>query len=171
MGLHVQSLDRSVEFYTSVLGFQLAFRWRPKADYIAKLTGEAGYQLEAAVMRIADAHVALELLEYQHRRDSPARAADAVPGTAHLALGVRDIDEMYARLIEHCVRTTSAPVTSTIGPLANGRILLAFDPTRSGWNSSSLGAGCTNTRSRRTSRTTPEPAQLGPTASCGRHRR
>lgn len=128
IGLHVSSLEKSLEFYTGMFGFELAFRWAPQAPYLAQLLGEQDYQMEAAILRLPNSNVVLELVEFRHRREPRANARMAVPATTHISLAVRGLDDLYARLMQAGVEAISPPVTPTIGPNVNGRVVIVLDP-------------------------------------------
>lgn len=128
MGLQVADLQRSVAFYRDVLGFEVVFAWNPRAAYIAELVGYPGVDLHAAILRLPDSSVFLELLEYRNVERHPVDTGTANPGTAHIAFFVDDLDGLYARLIERGVGSVSPPVTPTIGPNRGGRAVYMLDP-------------------------------------------
>lgn len=128
MGLQVADLERSLAFYRDVLGFEVVFAWNPRAPYIAELVGYPGVDLHAAILRLPDSSVFLELLEYRNVERHPVDTGTANPGTAHIAFFVDDLDGLYARLTERGVGSVSRPVTPTIGPNRGGRAVYMLDP-------------------------------------------
>lgn len=127
-GLQVESLDRSLEFYCGVLGFELVFRWNPRADYIEELVGYPGVDLHSAILRMPGTDVALELLEYRNVERHAVDTRTANPGTAHIAFFAEDLDELYTELRARGAGTVSPPVTPTIGPNKGGRAVYMYDP-------------------------------------------
>ncbi len=128
IGLQVADLERSVGFYQGVLGFDVVFQWNPQAAYIGELVGYPDVDLHAAILRLPNSDVFLELLEYRNVERSPVDTSTANPGTAHIAFFVDDLDTLYARLRERGVASVSAPVTPTIGPNIGGRAVYLKDP-------------------------------------------
>ena len=127
-GLQVQDLQRSVEFYRDLLGFEEVFSWNPRAPYIEQLVGYPGVDLHSAILRPPNSEVFLELLEYRNVDRTPVDTGTANPGTAHTAYYVDDLDALYVELTVKGVRAVSAPVTPTIGPNAGGRAVYLIDP-------------------------------------------
>lgn len=128
MGLQVADLERSLAFYRDILGFEVVFAWNPRAPYIAELVGYPGVDLHAAILRLPDSSVFLELLEYRNVDRHPVDTGTANPGTAHIAFFVGDLDGLYGRLTERGVGSVSRPVTPTIGPNRGGRAVYMLDP-------------------------------------------
>jgi lactoylglutathione lyase len=127
-GIAVSDLERSVRFYRDVLGFELAFAWNPRADYIRTLIGYPGADVHSAILRMPNSDYFLELMEV---RDVAKRAVDtgtANPGVAHIAFFTDDCDGLYAELRAKGVEAVSAPVTPTIGPNEGGRAVYMLDP-------------------------------------------
>jgi lactoylglutathione lyase len=128
IGLQVADLERSVGFYQGVLGFDVVFQWNPQAAYIGELVGYPDVDLHAAILRLPNSDMFLELLEYRNVERSPVDTSTANPGTAHIAFFVDDLDTLYARLRVWGVASVSAPVTPTIGPNIGGRAVYLKDP-------------------------------------------
>lgn len=128
MGLQVADLARSVAFYEGILGFEVVFQWNPRAPYIGALVGYPEVDLHAAILRMPDSDLFLELLEYRNVERRPVDTSTANPGTAHVAFFVDDLDTLYADLLEKGVDSVGPPVTPTIGPNEGGRAVYLKDP-------------------------------------------
>jgi len=128
VGLHVTDLKRSEQFYVGIVGFEPLFSWNPRAPYINQLTGYVDVDLHATILQLPGTSTSLEIMEYRNVDQIPARAADAQPGTAHLAFYVDDLESIYAQWTSRGVRAVSAPVTPTIGPNEGGRVVYMLDP-------------------------------------------
>lgn len=128
MGIQVADLERSVAFYRDVLGFEVAFAWNPQAQYIRDMVGYPEVDIHAAILRLPDSSVFLELLEYRNVERHPVDTRTANPGTAHIAFFVDDLDVLYADLTARGVGSVSPPVTPTIGPNKGGRAVYMLDP-------------------------------------------
>jgi len=101
----VQNLERTIEFYTQILGTELQSRSRNKyEDLGSALFGrkwglnQDHADLEIAVMNVGGTRV--EFIEY---RDPPTQAYHnnpSIAGSAHLAFKVDNIEETRKRLEE-----------------------------------------------------------------------
>lgn len=128
VGIHVSSIDAALPFFVDVLGLEVAFRWSPRAPYLETLLADPGYEMEAAVLRVAGSAFAVELVHFGHVSAQAADARDAATGTAHLALAVSDIDAMCRRVREAGYELLSDPVVPSIGPLRGGKVVLVIGP-------------------------------------------
>jgi catechol 2,3-dioxygenase-like lactoylglutathione lyase family enzyme len=128
MGIQVADLDRSIEFYRDILGFELVFRWNPQAEYIRTIVGYPEADIHAAVLRMPGAEVFLEILEYRNVAKSAVDTRTANPGTAHLAFTTDDCDALFAELTAKGVASVSQPVTPSVGPNKGGRAVYMIDP-------------------------------------------
>jgi len=127
-GIQVADLERSVHFYRDILGFELVFQWNPQAEYIRTVTGYANADIHAAILRMPNSEVFLEILEYREVNKTPIDTRTANPGTAHLAFFTDDCEGLYAELIAKGIKAVSPPVTPTIGPNTGGRAVYMIDP-------------------------------------------
>ncbi len=96
----VTNLEKSVEFYHDVLGLDVAtapqaFSGNPA---IMKMTNAIGAQSRIAALKIPGAAFGLELIEYKDIDRKPGSPRFQDPGAGNLALRVRDIDAVVARL-------------------------------------------------------------------------
>ena len=127
-GIQVADLERSIGFYRDILGFELVFQWNPQAEYIRTITGYPDADIHAAILRMPNSDVFLEILEYRNVAKAPVDTGTANPGTAHLAFFTDDCDALYAELTAKGVRSVNPPVTPTIGPNTGGRAVYMIDP-------------------------------------------
>lgn len=127
-GFHVADLERSLRFYRDLLGFEVVFQWNPQASYIREVVGYPDVDLHAAVLRMPNSEVFLELLEYRNVERTPVDTRTANPGTAHVAFFVENLDKLYADLVNKGVDSVSGPVTPEMGPNKGGRIVYMIDP-------------------------------------------
>lgn len=127
-GFTVRSLDRSIAFYRDLLGFEVVFQWNPQAPYIRELVGYPDVDLHAAVLKIPNSDVFLELLEYRGIPQAAVDMANGNIGNGHIAFNVDELDPLYQRLKNSGVKSVSPPVTPTIGPNRGGRAVYLIDP-------------------------------------------
>jgi catechol 2,3-dioxygenase-like lactoylglutathione lyase family enzyme len=111
----VSNLDKSIEFYRDVLGLELT---APPAPFspnpaIMKLGNTIGAQSHIAVMKIPGAGIGLELIDYKDIDRKPAHPRFQDPGAGNLAILVKDIDVVAARLKQsgaHILTAAGVPV-------------------------------------------------------------
>jgi lactoylglutathione lyase len=129
----VSDIDRSVEWYTAVLGLELVHRQRQENEYTPVLVGIPGAVLEVAQLKLPgvaspfSTHM-LELIQYVTpdggSRDLPTNQV----GVAHLALLVNDIFPRYERMRADGVVFRNPPVEITEGANAGGYACYLHDP-------------------------------------------
>jgi catechol 2,3-dioxygenase-like lactoylglutathione lyase family enzyme len=131
IGMTVVDLERSVDFYTRVLGFEKTAEVEVAGEAFERLQGVFPARMRVARLRLGDE--TLELTEYLTPRGRPI-AADARSQDAsfqHVAIIVSDMDRGYARLREHRVaHVSSAPQRlPDWNPTAGGIVAFYFrDP-------------------------------------------
>ncbi len=130
----VSDIDRSVVWYTEILGLELIHRQTQDNDYTPILVGLSGAVLEVAQFAVPGVPPArsthmLELVQYV----SPA--ATRTPelrtnqiGCAHLALLVTDIDARHQRMLRAGVTFVNPPVRITEGANRGGQACYFHDP-------------------------------------------
>jgi catechol 2,3-dioxygenase-like lactoylglutathione lyase family enzyme len=130
----VGSLDRSLAWYTEILGLELVHRQTQDNAYTRELVGIEDAVLDIAQLRIPGSpprhstHM-LELVEYVRPKGRGARELPTNDvGTAHLALLVTDIHERHARMVEAGVRFRHPPVAIAEGANAGGFSTYFHDP-------------------------------------------
>lgn len=123
IGFTVSDLDRSIGFFTEVLGFELVERGESDGADVERLTGVFGARLLTARLRLG--REVLELTQYLAPEGRPA----PVDGRAndhwfqHVAIVVRDMDEAYRVLRRARVRHASTgPQTLPMSNPAAGGI-------------------------------------------------
>jgi catechol 2,3-dioxygenase-like lactoylglutathione lyase family enzyme len=108
IGLTVSDLDRSVDFYSSVLHFQKVSETEVDGEAYEHLAGVFGLRTRTARMRLGEEHI--ELTEFLAPRGRPApvdsRSNDG--WFQHIAIIVSDMDRAYQWLREHKVQHASS---------------------------------------------------------------
>ncbi len=112
-GLTVSKIDRSIEFYTKVLGAEFLFQWRSEAQGVPgkefqNVVGVKNARLKYAFLRFGD--TLIELICYESPRGSLKKRNHNDVGTPHIAFKVRDIYEAYAELSKRGVKFLNPPV-------------------------------------------------------------
>lgn len=119
-GITVSSVDRALEFFVGVLGFEPGATVDLDETFAAGVTGVEGARIRVAFAR--GPGIDVELLQYlapADRTKIDARPCDV--GTAHLALFVDDIAAVAAASAALGWRLAGNVQPITTGPRAGGR--------------------------------------------------
>lgn len=130
----VRDIDRSVDWYTRVLGLELIHRQRGDNPYTRQLVG-----IEDAVLEVAQfampgnpsrysTHM-LELIQYVQGAGSDVLDLDVNrAGTAHIGFVVTDIHAKYQEMLDNGVTFVNPPVLVTEGANKGGYACYLRDP-------------------------------------------
>lgn len=113
----VTNMDRSVHFYTELLGLRETRRAHLEGDWIEAIVGLAGVSADVVYVQPPGGGPRIELIQY-HAPDGAALPETALPNTVglrHIAFQIDDMDEMHARLSDAGVKFVGAPVTVPSG--------------------------------------------------------
>ena len=134
INLVVSDLERSVDFYTNVLGFRETQRAELEGEWIETIIGLETVKASVAYVVSPAGQPRLELLQY-HSPIGDGFQANSIPNTLglrHLALSVDNIDSAVQRLREAGTEILSRPVvvpTDVIQHSTGQKILCYFhDP-------------------------------------------
>ena len=94
-GFVVRDIDKTIDFYTNVMGLRLVGRTERTGDFACQLLGFQEAHIKGAFVELGDGHQ-LELIQYINPPvgDGHLHLNDA--GASHLAFFVEDIEEFYA---------------------------------------------------------------------------
>ncbi|MBU0683449.1 MAG: VOC family protein [Candidatus Omnitrophota bacterium] len=130
----VANLERSVKFYTDVLGFKEVKRAKLQGEWIEKIVGLKNVSADVAYVVPPSGALRIELLEYSSPKGENVdinSLANTV-GLRHIAFQVEGIYDFVVRLKEKNVKFISSPVKvpgSTIQHDEGYKILCYFlDP-------------------------------------------
>lgn len=121
VGFIVKDLDKELDFYINVLGFDFYNRWEEPVEEV-----EDGFAVPGASLELAQVTGHGCMLEFIRFRTSPG---DDTPfavnkvGTGHVSFLVDDMDEAVAYLKSVGIRFVSDPVR-----LPNSSWVLFYDP-------------------------------------------
>jgi lactoylglutathione lyase len=129
----VADIQRSVDFYTQVIGMKLVHTQEQQNEYTARLVAYPNAHLKVAQLTIdgmppARSGHLLELVEYVNPRCEPTDTATCRPGSAHLAFQVEDCWREYERMKALGVRFKSEPNAITAGINKGGYTCYFLDP-------------------------------------------
>ena len=130
IGLTVSDLERSVRFYSDLLGQAPYFQELYDVDYIGGIVGLPGAVQYAAFFHIpGQESTFLELIEYRNPRGKRFENGPNDVGTAHLCLECEDLDAEWERLVGIGATAVSArPVRSDYGVYEGARSAYFRDP-------------------------------------------
>src|SRR5216684_8314101 len=118
-GITVSNLERSLEFWQNVLGFEFSHRAHQTSEMAAEITGVAGAELKLAVVKAPGGHK-IELLEYvapaDHKKNASLRPCDV--GHVHVALTVDNLEPLLEKIAASGWKAAGKPQTLTAGPNA-----------------------------------------------------
>ena len=127
-GITVSNLERSLEFWQNVLGFEFSHRAHQTSEMASEITGVLGAEIKLAVVKAPGGHK-IELLEYlapADRQRGNLRPCDS--GSVHVALLVEDLDAVLAQIAASGWKAAGKPQTLTAGPNAGKRVIYVRDP-------------------------------------------
>jgi len=136
-GITVSNLERSLDFWQNVLGFEFSHRAHQTGRMAKEITGVKGAELKLAVVKAPGGHK-IELLEYV----APAnRKKDVDPSTSlrtslrpcdvghvHVALTVENLDTVLNTIAASGWKAAGEPQELTAGPNAGKRVIYVRDP-------------------------------------------
>ena len=113
-GFVVKDLERSVEFYSEVVGLQVVARREREDGPISQIVGYEDSHIKLALLGIdQDRGHILELIEYLNPVSAERPTQErAVLGASHLAFNVTDIEGTFQRLLDNGAIRLNAPSRS-----------------------------------------------------------
>jgi catechol 2,3-dioxygenase-like lactoylglutathione lyase family enzyme len=129
-GLTVSNLERSVDFYTRVLGCTVLMQQEKTDGYLADIVGYPDVHIRMAHLHDPAGHLVVELFEYVHPKPLPADLEPRRIGNAHMCFLVSDLNAVYADLRDSNIDFISPPIVIDTGANAGGIGLYLRDPDR-----------------------------------------
>ena len=116
VGLSVENLEKSVEFYTEVMGMEVDYYAHHEGKPISDVVGVENVVLDICMVKKGEAR--LELIEYKDRAQGPNRyKPQNEPGLVHISFAVSSVDEEYGKIKALGYEAYSDPmVTRENGP-------------------------------------------------------
>ena len=127
-GFVVKDIDRTIDFYTNVMGLKLVGRTERSGDFASKLLAFPDAHIKGAFVELGDGHQ-LELIQYINPPVGEGRLNRNDAGASHLAFFVENIEEFYADKSHSGLTFNSDPASlyDTDGKLLR-KALYAQDP-------------------------------------------
>ncbi len=127
-GITVSNLERSLDFWQNVLGFEFSHRAHQTGEMASEITGVAGAEIKLAVVKAPGGHK-IELLEYlapPDRKHVDLRPCDV--GSVHVALTVDNLDAVLEKIAASGWKVAGKSQTLSKGPNAGKRVIYVRDP-------------------------------------------
>jgi catechol 2,3-dioxygenase-like lactoylglutathione lyase family enzyme len=128
-GITVSNLERSLEFWQNVLGFEFSHRAHQTREMASEITGVPCAEIKLAVVKAPGGHK-IELLEYlaptDRKKHVDLRPCDV--GHVHVAFTVENLDLLLEKIAVSGWKAAGKPQTLTTGPNAGKRVVYVRDP-------------------------------------------
>ena len=127
-GITVSNLERSLEFWQNVLGFEFSHRAHQTSEMASEITGVPSAEIKLAVVKAPGGHK-IELLEYlapADRKKVDVRPCDV--GSVHIAFTVENLDAILEKIAASGWKAAGKPQTLKSGPNAGKRVVYVRDP-------------------------------------------
>jgi catechol 2,3-dioxygenase-like lactoylglutathione lyase family enzyme len=127
-GITVSNLERALEFWQNVLGFEFSHRAHQTSEMASEITGVPGAEIKLAVVKAPSGHK-IELLEYLapvDRKKVDVRPCDV--GSVHVAFTVANLDAVLQKIAASGWKSAGKPQTLKTGPNAGKRVVYVRDP-------------------------------------------
>jgi catechol 2,3-dioxygenase-like lactoylglutathione lyase family enzyme len=134
--LTVSDLERSLRFYRDVLGFVVATELPPESErdrwdvYHEQVSRISGARIRVVYLVAPDGQTHLELIEYLEPRQEPGERELSQPGTAIVALAVRNSAAAVEQLRSAGVEVLSDPVYYRSDDGQESYTTYLYDPDR-----------------------------------------
>ncbi|MGE7907511.1 VOC family protein [Peribacillus sp. NPDC094092] len=128
-GITVKNLERALDFYVNILGFELLSTQVANSDYIFDIVEIPGLkEINIAFVQIPGGHV-IELLEYVGIDTYSGSSRSCDYGTGHICLLVENLEEMFSELKAKGVQFKSKKVAHiTVGANTGSKAVYMLDP-------------------------------------------
>jgi catechol 2,3-dioxygenase-like lactoylglutathione lyase family enzyme len=127
-GLTVTDLQRSLDFYVGVLGFETRSRRVIDQPWLARLLGLDHASVDAVDLAVPKTNEVIQLFEVRLPLAVPVDPVMTSPGSVHLSFTVEDLEGLTDRLAEAGWPPIAPPVVITSGANTGGLLVCVRDP-------------------------------------------
>jgi lactoylglutathione lyase len=124
----ITNLERSLEFYVGLLGYELLWQRENSSQYLRDIVGFPDCTIKQAHLRIPGTTHKLELFEYVTPKGTTVDLKTNNIGNSHVSLYAEDLPGAYEELKAKGVRFRSPPVAIDSGANKGGWSLYMLDP-------------------------------------------
>lgn len=125
----VADLDRSVDFYRSLLGAEPLSVRTDSSPVAAQVIGYPSVAVRSAYFPLPGVGTVLELFQYLEPPGETRPLENRFVGNGHLGLVVDDLDSEFARLaLEGATFASAHPITIESGPWRGSKAVYLRDP-------------------------------------------
>jgi catechol 2,3-dioxygenase-like lactoylglutathione lyase family enzyme len=107
-GFVVKDLEKTIDFYTNVLGLRVAGRMERSGDFACQLLAFDNAHIKGAFLDLGEGHQ-LELIQYLQPPSGSGGINRNDLGASHLAFFVENIEEFYTDKSQRGLRFNSEP--------------------------------------------------------------
>jgi catechol 2,3-dioxygenase-like lactoylglutathione lyase family enzyme len=126
VGFSVRNIEESLFFWTQILGGELLCEGKMSGPIIDEVTGARGADVRMALLELAG--IKIELLQYDNIKQPEESSAPYIPGYAHLAFIIEDLDSLLSKVSAYGWKTPGKPQTILSGPLQGTRVVYLQSP-------------------------------------------
>ena len=109
-GFVVRDIEKSVQFYSEVLGMRVAGRTERQGEFVEQVLAFPGAHIKGGFVDMGEGHQ-LELIQYLSPESGPGGVARNDLGASHLAFYVEDIDRFYAETLQKGLAYNNPPAS------------------------------------------------------------
>ena len=110
VGICVQDMDKSIKFYTSVMGMEIDYKTEHRGETPRLITGLDHADVD--VCALTKGPVRIELLDFKNKEESAGYKIQNEPGLVHIAFLVSDIENEYEKIWAKGFQFNSPPILS-----------------------------------------------------------
>ncbi len=127
-GFVVKDIEKSVKFYSEVLGMRIAARMERQGEFIEQVLAFPGAHIKGGFVDMGEGHQ-LELIQYLSSASGENNLNRNDLGASHLAFFVEDLDKFYQETSQKGIRYNNPPASmfDENGKLAR-KVAYAQDP-------------------------------------------
>jgi lactoylglutathione lyase len=113
-GIVVNDIDKSLYFYRDLLGFEIKKNKVESGEYIDIFLGLKNATVQTVKMSLNDKGM-IELLHYKTHKEEPRETKINQIGCTHIAVTVKDLDDVYSRFTKEGIEFINSPHLSADG--------------------------------------------------------
>ncbi|MCV0400953.1 MAG: VOC family protein [Nitrosopumilus sp.] len=118
LGLVVSNMEKALKFYQDLLGLHVQGKTDENGEFISTVLSSQNIKVKTVKLSADDNSTRLELLQFENPKINQTKKISLFePGFTHIALTVKNLDEIYLRLKNSKTEFNSIPTISSNGTL------------------------------------------------------